>query len=177
MNKIINKFLLTGDKFMAELHLKYPRVTYSACGPFTKHREKIQKFRETSNLQHLYRNKLDKACFPYDAAYSNNKDLAKKIISHKTLKDRSYEMSRNRGYYGYQRALASMVYKFFDKETGSGAIATSKPGAIATSKAGVSINEQLDKELQKPVTKKFKRRKFYTRFKDNIGEADLAEIE
>ena len=55
MNKIINKFLLTGDK-MTELHLKQPGFTYSACRPFTKHRERIQKFRETGNLKHLYRN-------------------------------------------------------------------------------------------------------------------------
>ena len=63
MNKIINKFLLTGDKFMLELNLKQPDFTYSACGPFTKHRERIQKISKTSNLKHLYRNKLDKACF------------------------------------------------------------------------------------------------------------------
>ena len=53
MNKIINKFLLTGDKFIPELHLKQLGTTYSARGPFTKHREKIQKFRETGNLRHL----------------------------------------------------------------------------------------------------------------------------
>ena len=56
MNKIINKFLLTGDKYMPELHLKQPGFSYSFSGPFTKHRERIQKFRETGNLRHLYRN-------------------------------------------------------------------------------------------------------------------------
>ena len=59
MNKIITKFLLTGDKFM---DLKQPGFTYSACGPFTKFRERILKFRETGNLKNLYRNELDKAC-------------------------------------------------------------------------------------------------------------------
>ena len=59
MNKIINKTLLTGDKFMPELHLKQPGFTYSACGAFTKHRKRIQKFRETGNFKHLYRNELD----------------------------------------------------------------------------------------------------------------------
>ena len=83
MNKIINNFLLTGDKFMPELHLKQPRFTCSACGTFTKHRERIQKFRETSNLKHLYRNELDKTCFAHDAAYSDSKDLAKRTISDK----------------------------------------------------------------------------------------------
>ena len=105
---------------MPELHLKHPRFTYSACGPFTEHRERIQKFRETDNLKHLYRNELDKACFAHDAAFSDSKDLAKRTISDKILKDRAYEIARNRKYVGYQRALASMVYKFCGKETGSG---------------------------------------------------------
>ena len=133
MNKIINNYLLTGDKFMPELHLKQPGLTYSVCGPFTKHREIIQKCRETGNLKHLYRNELDKACFAHDAAYSDTKELAKRTISDKILKDRAYEIARNRNYDRYQRALASMVYKSFDKETAS--------RAIATSKAGVSVNE------------------------------------
>ena len=56
MNKIINRYLLPGDKFMPELHLKQLGFTYSACGPFTKHHERIKKFRETDNLKDLYRN-------------------------------------------------------------------------------------------------------------------------
>ena len=74
MNKIISKFLLTGGKFMPELHLKYPGFTYITCGTFTKSREKIQKFRETRNLKILYRNEFGKACFARDAAYSDSKD-------------------------------------------------------------------------------------------------------
>ena len=93
MNKIINKFLLTGDKFMPELHLKQAGFTYSACEPFTKHRERIQEFRETENLKHLYRNELDKACFAHDPAYSDSKDLAKRTISDNILKDRAYEIA------------------------------------------------------------------------------------
>ena len=73
MNKIINKFLLTEDKFKPEFHLKQPEFTYSVCGPFTKHHERIQKFRETFNLKDLYRNELEKVCFAHDAAYSNSK--------------------------------------------------------------------------------------------------------
>ena len=57
--EIFHKFLFAGEKFMPELHLKQPGFTYSACGPFTKHREKIQSFREISNLKHVYRNELD----------------------------------------------------------------------------------------------------------------------
>ena len=148
MNKIINKFLLTGKKFMPELNLKQLGFTYTACGPFTKHRERIQKFKETGNLKHLYRNELDKACFAHDTAYSDSKDLAKGTISDKILKNRAYEIAGNRGYDGYQRALPSMGYKFFDKKAGS----------------GISVNENLAEELHKPVIKKFKKRKIYARF-------------
>ena len=100
MNKLINKFLFTGDKFMPELHLKQPGFTYSACGPFTKYRERIKIFRETGNLEHLYRNELDKACFAHDAAYSGSNYLSKRTISDKILKDRYYEIARNRNYDG-----------------------------------------------------------------------------
>ena len=105
---------------MPELHLKKPGFTYSNCGPLTKHHERIQKCRETGNLKHLYRNELDKACIAHDAAYSDSKYLAKKTISDKILKDRAYEIARNYNYDGYQKVLASMVYKFFDKKTGLG---------------------------------------------------------
>ena len=111
---------MTGDKFMTELHLKQPGFTYSACGRFTKHRERIQKFWETGNLKHLHKNELNKACFAHDAAYSESKHLAKRTISDKILKDRAYEIARNYRYEKHQRALASMVYKFFDKKTGQG---------------------------------------------------------
>ena len=145
---------------MPEFHLKQPGFTYSACGPFTKHHERIKKIR-AGNLKYLYRNELDKAGFAHDAAYFDSKDLAKRIISDKILKDRAYEIARNCNYDGYHRALASMVYKFVDKKTGS----------------GVTVNGQLAEELHKPVIKKFKRRKIYARFKDNIWAADLAEME
>ena len=143
MNKIISIFLLTGDKFMPGLYLKWPGSTYSAFEPFSKHCEKIQKFRETGNLKHLYRNELDKACFAHVAAYSDGKDLAKRPISHKILKDGGYEIARNRGWDGYQRALPSMVYKFFNKKAG----------------LGISVNQQLAEEFNKPVVKKIKRKK------------------
>ena len=110
MNKIIRKFLLTGNKFMPKLHIREPGFTYSACRPFTKHHERIQKFRERGNLKHLYRNELDKACFAYDAAYSDSKKLAKITTSNNILKDRAYEIARNRNYDGYQRALASISF-------------------------------------------------------------------
>ena len=85
-------------------HLKLPGFTYSACGPFTKHCKRIQKFREAGNLKHFYRNKLNKACFAHDAACSVNKDLDKKAISDKILKDRAYEFAGNCRYDIYQEA-------------------------------------------------------------------------
>ena len=113
MNKIIKKFLFAGDKFMLEFHLKQLGFTYSACGLFTKHRERIKKIREKGNLKHIQKNELDKACFAHDATYSDSKDSAKRTISDKILKDRAYEISMNPKYDGYQRRLVSMVYEFF----------------------------------------------------------------
>ena len=63
MNETVDKFLLAGNKFIPEMHLKQPRFTYSACGPFTKIRERIQKFKETGDPRYMYKNELDKACF------------------------------------------------------------------------------------------------------------------
>ena len=60
MNEIVNTFLLVGDKFM---HLKQPGFTCSACGPFTKNKERIEKFLQTGNTDFIYKNELDKACF------------------------------------------------------------------------------------------------------------------
>ena len=80
---------------MPESHLKQPGVTYSACGPFAKDSERIQKFRETGNLKHLCRNELNKTCFAHGAAYSDNKDVDNRTISEKILKDRFYVIARN----------------------------------------------------------------------------------
>ena len=68
MNEIVNKFLFAGDKFMPEMHLKQTEFTYSACGPFTKNKERIQKFMQTRNANYIYKNDLDKACFQHDMA-------------------------------------------------------------------------------------------------------------
>ena len=127
MNKTINKVLLTRDKFMPELHLTQPGFNYNACRPFTKHRQRIQNFRETGNLNHAYKNKLDKYYFARYTAYSNRKDLAKRTVSNKILKKRFYEIAINPKYDGYQRGLPSMVYKFLDNKIGLG--------------AGASVNE------------------------------------
>ena len=78
MNEIVNQFLLVGDKFMPEIHLRQPQFVYSACGPFTKNKERIQKFKETGDTSYIYKNELDKACFQHDMAYGDFKDLTKR---------------------------------------------------------------------------------------------------
>ena len=147
MNEIINKFLLVGDKFMPEMHLRQPGFTYSACGPFTKNKEKIEKFMKSGNTDFIYKNELDKVCFQHDMAYGKSKDLVKKAQSDKALRDKAFRIASNPKYDGYQRGLASMVYKCFDKKSNGSGITTNE------------FNYQLANELHKPVIKKLKKRK------------------
>ena len=112
---MINKFLLAGDKFMPEMHLKQPGFTYSACGQFTKNNERVQRFKETGDTSYIYKNELDKACFQHDTAYEDFKDLAKRTIADKVLRDKAFKIASDQKYDGYQRRLVSMVYQFFDK--------------------------------------------------------------
>ena len=143
MNKIINKFLLAGDKFMPGMHLRQPGFTYSACGPFTKNKERIQKFQETGDTSYIYKNELDKACFQHDMAYGDFKDLAKRTFAEKKiLKDKAFKIASDQKYDGYQRGLASMVYQFFDKKSRGGGLANTE-------------NIQLANELHKPIIRKF----------------------
>ena len=109
MNNIINKFLLAGDKFMPEMHLGQPRFVYSACGPFTRHIERIKEFKRTGHTRYSYRNELDKACFQHDSAYADHKDLINRTEADKVLRDKAYNIASNPEYDGYQRGLASMV--------------------------------------------------------------------
>ena len=117
MNQIVNTFLLTGDKFMPEMHLRQPGFTDSACGPFIRNEQRIQKFMQAGDANHIYKNKLDKVCFQHDMAYGNYKDLEKRTQSNKVLKGKAFAIANNPKYDGYQRGLASMVYKFFDKKS------------------------------------------------------------
>ena len=93
---------------MPEMHLTQPRFTYSACGPFTKNKKIIQKFKETEDLQYIYQNELDRACFQHDMAYGDFQDL--------TLCDKAFNIAKNPKYDGCQRGLGSIVYKFFEKK-------------------------------------------------------------
>ena len=92
MNEIVNKFLLTGDKFMPEMHLKQPGFTYSACGPFTRNKQRIQKLMQTGYTDYIYKDELDKACFQHDMPYGNFKDLKRRTQSDKVLKDKALQL-------------------------------------------------------------------------------------
>ena len=119
MNETVNKFLLAGDQFMPEMHLKQPGFTYSACGPFNKNKERIQKFKETEDTSHIYKNELHKACFQHDMAYGDFKDIARRTASDEVLRNKAFNIAKNPEYNGCQRGLASMVYKFFNKKSAS----------------------------------------------------------
>ena len=142
MNEIVNKFLLAGDKFMPEMHLKQPGFTYSACGPFTKNKERIEKFMQTGNTDFIYKNELDRAFFQHYMAYGKSKDLAKRTLSDKVLRDKIFKIASQPKNDGYDRGLASMVYKCFDKKFSGSGVANES-------------NYQLANETHKPIIRKF----------------------
>ena len=171
MNNIINKFLLAGDKFMPGMHLRQPQFVYSACGPFTRHKEKIKKFKQTGDTCYIYRNELDKACFQHDSAYADHKDLINRTKSDRVLRDKAYNIASNLEYDGYQRGLARMVHKFFDKKS------TAEPSSLEGMGSGIASSSILADEPHKPIIKKFDKRKVYSQFKDNIWGVDLADMQ
>ena len=106
-------------------------------------------------------------------AYGDFKDLTKRIAANKVLRDKAFNIAKDPKYDGYQRELASMVYKFFDKKTaGSGAATLANKSAIKS----IFQNEQLAEELQILIIRKFKKRKVYSAFKDNIWSVDIADM-
>ena len=177
MNNLINKLLLAGDKFMPEIHLRQPQFTYSACGPFTKHEQRIQKFKETGDTNCIYKNELDKVCFVHDAEYSDSKDLTKRTVADKILKNKAFDTAKDPKYDGYQKGLASMVYKFFDSKIASPDKKSVGSGGKHVNTKITPQNEQLAEELHKTIIRKFKKRKAYSAFKDNIWGADLADMQ
>ena len=169
MNEIVNKFLLTGD-----IYLKQPEFTYSACGPFTKNKERIQNSKENGDTSYICKNKLDKACFQHDMAHWYFKDLKRKTFSDKFLRDKVFNIAKNPKYDGYERGLASMVYKFFDKKSAS---LTDKSVSGSGVNIEVTHNKQLAKELHKPIIRNIKKRPVYSGFRDNIWGVDLADVQ
>ena len=112
--------------------------------PFTKNKERIQKFKETRDTSHIYKNELYKACFQHDMTYGDAKHIARRTASDKVSRDKAFDIAKNPKYDGSQSGLASMVYKFFDKRSkGSGV------------NIPLKFNEQLAKELHKPIIRNF----------------------
>ena len=120
MNAIVNKLLLARDKVMSEMDLRQPGFTYSACGPFTKDKER--KFKETKDSRYIYQDELDKACFQHDIAHGDFEDLNRRIAADKVLHDKAFNVAKKPKYDGYQHGPASVVYKFFHKKTSGGTI-------------------------------------------------------
>ena len=131
--KIVNKFLLMCDIFMTELYIKQHRFTSSACGPFTRNKERNENCIQTGNTDFSYRNVLDKACFQHDI---------KRVQSDKVLRDETFKVSSDPKYDGYQRGLA--LHKFLDKES-SGSGVEAEP------------NYQLANKLHRQIPRKFQR--------------------
>ena len=114
---------------MPKMHLRQPQFVYSGCGPFTKNKERIQKLKETGDTSYIYKNE-------HDMAYGDFKDLRRRTYSVESLRDKAFNIVKNPNFDGFQRGLASMVYKVFDKKsTGSGV------------NISLVFNEQLAKEL------------------------------
>ena len=141
------------------------KFTYSACEPFTKNKERSQKFKETGDTSYIYKNELDKACFQHDMAYGGFKDLPKRTAADKVLRDKAFKIASDQKYDGYQRGLASMVYKFFDKKSSGSGLANNNE------------NIKLANKLHKPIIKRINKRKVYSSFKDNIWGVDLADMQ
>ena len=120
---------------------------------------------QTGNTDFIYINELDKACFQHYMVYGNFKDLARRTVSDKVLRDKAFKIAKNPEYDGYQRGLASMVYKLFNKKfSGSGITA-------------IKRDYQLANELHKPIIRKYKKRKVYSSFRDNTWGVDLADMQ
>ena len=130
------------------------RTVYKNC-------DSIQKLKKISDLSYIHKNQWNKFCFTHDVAYADSKDFVNRTVSDKVLRDWAYEISLNLKTDGYQRGLASIVYRFLDKETESA--------------VGADVNE-IHKKYTNQWLKKFKRRRVYARFKDNILVADSVEM-
>ena len=137
--KLFSKISISGREEVKKKRIL--SATTTACGPFTKNKERIKKIMQTGNTDFIYRNELDKACFNYDMAYGKSKYLTKRNQSDKVLWDKAFKIASDPKYDGYQRGLASMFYKSFEKKSsGSG---------------NTNENYQLANELHKHIIRKF----------------------
>ena len=196
MESIINQFV---NSLPFELHLVDPIVgKYSACGPGTKHKERIKKFLETKDVTNLYKNDLDKACFLHDSGYSKFKDVeGRRPYDKKLIEDSKKIINSNLD--GFQRGYASMINKFFSKKIGgelsrreintlkkthynpltgySSMNELHRRTGIPTSKIKEWLETQDTYTKHKPIVRKFKRRKVITGGVNHQWQADLVELQ
>ena len=109
MNEIAKRFLLAGDEFMPEIHLRSLVFTHSVGGLFTKKKERIQKFKETRDTRNIYQKELNKSCFQHDMAYEDFIDLTRRTVSDKIVYGKEFDIAKNPKYDWYQCGLASMI--------------------------------------------------------------------
>ena len=166
MNNVINKFLLAGDKFMPEMHLRQPQFLIVLVDLLLDIKKELKNLNKLVIHVIFIEMNLIKACFQNDSAYADHKDLITRTEADKVLRDKAYDITSNPEYDGYQRGLASMVYKVFDKNSMGSGVKKLKDSSLI-----------LTDELHKSVIKKFNKRKVYSQFKDNIWGVDLADIQ
>ena len=123
---------------------------------FQKRKKKYKKIK-TGYSRYIYQSDPDKTCFQHDMAFGNFENRNRKTVSDEILRYKAFNIAKNTKYDGYQRGLASMVYKCFDKKTSGGAI-----------KNDILSYRELAKQLHKPIISKFKKRKVYSSFIDNF---------
>ena len=116
MNEIANKFFLAGGKLMSEMHLRQPGFTYSAYGPFTKNKERIQKFKETGDSRYINQNELDKACFQHDVAYRDFKDLTRRTACDKILCNKAFYIAKIQNMMDIKEFLLQWFINFLIKK-------------------------------------------------------------
>ena len=151
MNEIVNNFLSAGDKFTPEMHFRQLGFTYCTCGPFTKNKERIQKFKEQEIHDNFYHNELDKPCFKHNMAYGDFKELTKEQFVLEYWVIQYLILLKSSKYDGYQQGYASMVYTLFDEKTSAGAIKNMS-------------NKEVAEESHKPIIRKFNNRKVHSFF-------------
>ena len=140
MNEIVNRFLLVGDKFISEMHLRRLGFTYSVCWPFNKSKERILKFQETGNPRYIYQHRVEKTCFQHDMTYGDFKKLPRRTASDKVLRNEAFNIAENPNYDRCQRGFASVVYNFLHKKYSGGTV-----------KSEIMPNQQLAEGLPKPI--------------------------
>ena len=154
------------------MYLRQPAFTYSSCWPFTNNEEGIQKVKETGDSRYIYQNELGKACFQYDIAYGEFKDLTGRTAADKVSRNKALKIAKSSKHDEYQGGLPLMVCKFFNKKIAL------LPDRYASGGAGaITSNKELAEELHKPIMREFEKRKVHSSFIDNIWGADLADMQ